>query len=57
MPKTYRVVPHKDLSYGIEITSSQTLPGTVPGFRTEAEAVGWIVEQKAKDNPGGPKAP
>jgi hypothetical protein len=49
MPKTYRIVPQKDLTYGVEITSSQTFPGTVPGFRTEAEAEAWIAEQRAKD--------
>jgi hypothetical protein len=49
MPKTYRVVPQKDLTYGVEITSSQTYPGTVPGFPTKEEAEAWIAEQEAKD--------
>jgi hypothetical protein len=49
MPKAYRIVPQKDLTYGVEITSSETYPGTVPGFRTEREAAAWITEQKAKD--------
>ena len=56
MPKTYRIVQQKDLTYGVELTSSQTFPGTVPGFRTEAEAQSWIVEQKAKDS-AEPKTP
>jgi hypothetical protein len=47
--KTYRIVPQKDLTYGVEITTPNTYPGTVPGFRTEEEAEAWIAEQKAKD--------
>jgi len=45
---TYRVVPFKDKTYGVEVT----LPGkpsyAVDTFSTEAEGEAWITAQKQK---------
>jgi hypothetical protein len=49
--KSYRVVPQKDLTYGVEISDGKSVPSTVTKFATEAEAQAWITEQqKAEPN-------
>jgi hypothetical protein len=47
MAKTnYRVIPQKDMSYGVELTEPSRGLRTVTGFQTEAKAEAWIAEQK-----------
>jgi hypothetical protein len=43
--KSYRVVPQKDSTYGVEVSDGASLPTTVKSFATEAETNAWITEQ------------
>jgi hypothetical protein len=43
---TYRVVPLEDGDFSVEITRTGALPQTAVGFATEAEANGWISQDK-----------
>ena len=43
---TYRVVHRKDGNYCVEITRPGALPQTAAGFATEAEANGWISQDR-----------
>jgi hypothetical protein len=42
----YRVIPREDGSFAVEVTMSGTLPQLAAGFATEAEASGWIAQDK-----------
>jgi hypothetical protein len=47
--KTYRVVPQKDLTYGVEVSDGKSMPTVITSFKTTAEAEAWILEQKRSD--------
>ena len=42
----YRVIQHKDGTFGVEVTRSGALPQTAAGFATEAEATDWIAQDR-----------
>jgi hypothetical protein len=42
----YRIVHRDDGDFCVEITRSGALPQTAVGFATEAEASGWILQDK-----------
>jgi hypothetical protein len=44
--KSYRVVPQKDLTYGVEVSDGKSVPTVVTSFATVLEARIWILEQK-----------
>jgi hypothetical protein len=43
---TYRVIHQKDNSFAVEIIRPGLLPQLAAGFATEAEADGWIAQDK-----------
>ena len=43
---TYRVIPLKDGTFGVEVVIPETYPTTVSPFATEAEAEAWIARHK-----------
>ena len=43
---TYRIVRRDDESFAVEVTRSGQLPQTAVGFATEAEAAGWVAQDK-----------
>ena len=43
---SYRLIPFKDLTYGVEVTQRGKSSYTVDTFATEAEARSWVVQQK-----------
>ena len=45
---TYRVVLRRDRTYGVEVSKPKSTPFIVNGFRTEAEADGWIKFQRLR---------
>lgn len=45
---TYRVVPQKDLTYGVEVKVPGSFPAMVTSFATEQTAEAWIVEYKRR---------
>jgi hypothetical protein len=45
---TYRVVPLKDGTFGVEVVIPETYPTTVSAFATEAEAEAWIARHKSQ---------
>jgi hypothetical protein len=47
--KSYRIVPQKDLTYGVQISVGRSMPSTVTPFATEAQAHVWIAEQQDTD--------
>ena|GEM_PF-3904236 len=51
--KTYRIVPQKDLTYGVEISDGKSMPTIITRFGTTAEAEAWILEQKRLDLEAG----
>ena len=42
----YRVIHREDDSFSVEITRAGVLPQTAVGFATEAQAHGWIAQDK-----------
>ena len=48
MPKSYRIVPQRDLTCKVEISDGKPLPLITISFGTEAEAQTWIVEKKRR---------
>jgi hypothetical protein len=51
---TYRVVPQKDLTFGIEVKVPGSFPAMVTSFATEQTAEAWIADYKrrvAKNTP------
>jgi hypothetical protein len=47
---TYRLVPMKDMAYGVEVTIPDHNPTMVTGFATEQRAQGWIDEHRRQAN-------
>ena len=45
---TYRIVPQKDMAYGVEVSVPDSSPAMVTSFATEQEAEAWIVEHKRR---------
>jgi hypothetical protein len=45
---TYRVVPIKDASFGVEVITPDAEPAMVSSFATAADADAWISRQKQK---------
>jgi hypothetical protein len=45
---SYRIIPQKDLTYGVEVTIPDTYPTLVTGFATEQRADAWIAEHKSQ---------
>jgi hypothetical protein len=43
---TYRIVQRKDDSFAVEVARPGVLPQTAAGFATEAEAMGWVAQDK-----------
>jgi hypothetical protein len=39
----YRIIPQKDLTYGVEVDTGTSMPTTITGLSTEMEARDWIV--------------
>ena len=39
----YRIIPQKDLTYGVEVDTGTGMPTTITGLSTEMEARDWIV--------------
>ena len=52
---TYRVIQHKNLTYGVEVTRPRKFPFTVTTFHCEREAKAWIEEQHRKAKEAGLK--
>lgn len=44
--ETYRIVQRPDDSYAVEVARTGVLPQTAAGFATEAEARGWVAQDK-----------
>jgi len=42
----YRIVQRADLSFAVEVVRPGMLPQTAVGFTTEAEAAGWVAQDK-----------
>ena len=45
---TYRVVPQKDMTYGVEVAVPGSYPAMVTSFTTAQKAEAWIVEHKRR---------
>ena len=54
---TYRVVPLKDGTFGVEVVVPETYPTTVTKFATEAEAEAWITQHKIQVQSNAPYTP
>jgi hypothetical protein len=39
----YRIIPQKDLTYGVEVDTGTGMPTTITGLSTEMEARDWII--------------
>jgi hypothetical protein len=39
----YRIIPQKDLTYGVEVDTGTGMPTTITGLSTEMKARDWIV--------------
>ena len=52
---TYRVIQHKNLTYGVEVTRPKKMPFTITTFHSEREAQAWIDDQRRKGKEAGPK--
>jgi hypothetical protein len=44
----YRVVPQKDLTYGVEVILPGSYPTLVTSFATEQTAEAWITDHKRR---------
>ena len=51
---TYRIVHRKDDSFAVEVVRVGSLPQTAAGFATEAEATGWIAQDKRLSDAADP---
>jgi hypothetical protein len=45
---TYRVVPQKDLTFGVEVNVPGSSPALVTSFATEETAEAWIANYKRR---------
>ena len=45
---TFRVVPQKDLTFGVEVQVPGSFPTMVTSFATEEAAEGWIADYKRR---------
>jgi hypothetical protein len=45
---TYRVVPQKDLTFGVEVNVPGSFPAMVTSFVTEQKAEAWIADHKRR---------
>ena len=52
---TYRVVLRRDRTYGVEVSKPKAMPFIVTGFRSEAEANGWIKIQSLRTKEAEPR--
>lgn len=43
---TYRIIQRADDSFAVEVARTGALPQTAAGFATEAEAMGWVAQDK-----------
>jgi len=51
--KSYRIVPQKDLSYGVEVSDGKSIPTVITRFENMAEAEAWISMQRRLDLEAG----
>jgi hypothetical protein len=51
---TYRIVQCPDDSFAVEVARTGALPQTAAGFATEAEAMGWVAQDKRLWNAADP---
>jgi hypothetical protein len=51
---TYRIVPHPDGSFAIEVHRVGALPELAAGFPTEADAQSWIARDQRLSNASEP---
>jgi hypothetical protein len=45
---TYRIVPQKDMTYGVEVSIPGTHPTMVTGLATEQDAAAWVERHKQR---------
>jgi hypothetical protein len=45
---TYRVVPHEDLTFGVEVKVPGSFPAMVTSFASEQTAEAWIADYKRR---------
>jgi hypothetical protein len=51
---SYQIVRRDDSTFAVEIIRLGALPQTAAGFATEAEATGWIAQDKRLSDAGDP---
>jgi hypothetical protein len=51
---TYRIVHCADDSFAVEVARTGALPQTAAGFATEADAMGWVAQDKRLWNAADP---
>jgi hypothetical protein len=51
---TYRVIQHKHLTYGVEVTRPGERSFTITTFHSEREAQAWIDDQRRKTKKAAP---
>jgi hypothetical protein len=49
---SYRVVPQKDMTYGVEVAVPGSYPALVTSFTTEQNAEAWIAKHKRRVTEG-----
>jgi hypothetical protein len=49
---TYRIVPQKDMTFGVEVVVPGGYPAMVTSFATEQNAEDWITKHKRKVDEG-----
>jgi hypothetical protein len=52
--ENYRIVHREDDSFAVEVVRPGVLPQMAAGFATEAEAMGWIAQDKRLWNAADP---
>lgn len=52
---TYKVLPRKDKTFGVEVSVPDASPTTVTSFATEADAERWIENHKNEVAKGAPQ--
>jgi hypothetical protein len=50
----YRIIQRADLSFAVEVARPGVLPQTAAGFATEAEAEGWVAQDKRLSDSADP---
>ena len=52
---SYRVVPQKDFTFGVEVVVPGSLPALVTSFDTEQIAEAWITDHKRRVEENAPR--